>query len=93
MGRIVVSIELDATPAEVWAVVEPIERHVDWMADAVTIHVIASPQPLDHAQHVVGVFLNPGTFGASATAPHAARVEGRRVELRCRLCARPFSDA
>lgn len=37
MSRITVSIDLDATPARVWEIVEPIERHVDWMADAVAI--------------------------------------------------------
>ncbi len=37
MGRIQVAVEIDATPETVWAVVEPIERHVDWMADAETI--------------------------------------------------------
>jgi uncharacterized protein YndB with AHSA1/START domain len=37
MGRIRVATELDATPERVWAVVEPVERHVDWMADAVAI--------------------------------------------------------
>ena len=37
MGRITVSIELNASPAHVWSIVEPIERHVDWMADAVAI--------------------------------------------------------
>lgn len=37
MGRITVAVEIDATPAAVWQVVEPIERHVDWMADAVAI--------------------------------------------------------
>lgn len=37
MGGIRVSIDLDATPATVWSVVEPVERHVDWMADAVAI--------------------------------------------------------
>lgn len=37
MGRIAVSIEIDAPPARVWGVVEPIERHVDWMADATEI--------------------------------------------------------
>ncbi len=37
MSRIQVSIEIDATPAQVWAVVEPVERHVDWMHDAVAI--------------------------------------------------------
>ncbi|MDW3216840.1 MAG: SRPBCC family protein [Ilumatobacteraceae bacterium] len=31
------AVEIDASPADVWAVVEPIERHVDWMADAVAI--------------------------------------------------------
>jgi len=34
---IVVSTEIDAPPATVWAVVEPVERHVDWMHDAVAI--------------------------------------------------------
>ena len=29
-GRIVVSTEIDATPGQVWHVVEPVERHVDW---------------------------------------------------------------
>ncbi|MEY2995791.1 MAG: hypothetical protein RLZZ39_616 [Actinomycetota bacterium] len=37
MGRITVSIDLDASPGHVWSIVEPIERHVDWMADAVAI--------------------------------------------------------
>lgn len=37
MTRIAVSVEIDATPARVWEVVEPIERHVDWMHDAVAI--------------------------------------------------------
>ncbi|MBU6317788.1 MAG: SRPBCC family protein [Acidobacteria bacterium] len=34
---IVVGVEIDATPARVWEVVEPVERHVDWMHDAVAI--------------------------------------------------------
>ena len=37
---IVVSIEIDATPARVWEVVEPVERHVDWMHDAVAIRFV-----------------------------------------------------
>jgi len=37
MAGIVVSIDITATPAEVWQVVEPVERHVDWMHDAVAI--------------------------------------------------------
>ena len=35
--RITVCADYDATPAAVWAVIEPIESHVDWMADAEVI--------------------------------------------------------
>ncbi|MGI9645450.1 MAG: SRPBCC family protein [Ilumatobacteraceae bacterium] len=38
MSNVTVSIDIDASPATVWAAVEPIEDHVDWMADAVAIH-------------------------------------------------------
>lgn len=31
------STVIDAPPAVVWSVVEPVERHVDWMADATAI--------------------------------------------------------
>lgn len=37
MGHIRVAVEIDAPPADVWAVVEQIPRHVEWMADAVAI--------------------------------------------------------
>lgn len=37
MTRITVSADYDASPTEVWAVLEPIEDHVDWMADAESI--------------------------------------------------------
>lgn len=37
MGKIRVSIDINATPQKVWEIVEPIERHIDWMADAVAI--------------------------------------------------------
>jgi len=40
MSRIQVRIELDAPPARVWEVLEPIERHVDWMTDAVEIRFV-----------------------------------------------------
>jgi hypothetical protein len=40
MSHISVSTELDASPAEVWAILEPVERHVDWMADAVAIRFV-----------------------------------------------------
>jgi hypothetical protein len=32
--KIYTSIVIDAPPAAVWATVEPMERHVEWMADA-----------------------------------------------------------
>lgn len=37
MARIRVSTLIDASPAQVWDEVRTIERHVDWMADAVRI--------------------------------------------------------
>lgn len=37
MARIYVSIVLDAPPERVWEIVEPIETHVEWMADATAI--------------------------------------------------------
>ena len=37
MGRIRVSTIIDAPPAQVWEEVRHIDRHVDWMADAVAI--------------------------------------------------------
>ena len=40
MAHIEVGIDLDASPQLVWKVVEPVERHVDWMADAVAIRFI-----------------------------------------------------
>jgi uncharacterized protein YndB with AHSA1/START domain len=35
--RIRVGVTIDASPDAVWRAVEPIERHVEWMADAVSI--------------------------------------------------------
>lgn len=37
MSDVTVSIDIDATPATVWAAIEPVEDHVEWMADAVAI--------------------------------------------------------
>ena len=42
MGRIQVDIEINATVDDVWCLVEPIERHVDWMVDAVAIRFVGS---------------------------------------------------
>jgi hypothetical protein len=41
MARIEVGIDLDATVDHVWNIVEPVERHVDWMADAVAIRFVS----------------------------------------------------
>ena len=35
--KIRVGVTIDASPATVWRTIEPIERHVDWMADAEAI--------------------------------------------------------
>ncbi len=40
MAEISVSVDLDATVDRVWEIVEPVERHVDWMADAVAIRFV-----------------------------------------------------
>lgn len=40
MADIRVSIVIDATPAQVWEVVEKVEDHVDWMADAEAIRFL-----------------------------------------------------
>ena len=40
MPGITVSTVIDAPVARVWEIVEPIERHVDWMADAVAIRFV-----------------------------------------------------
>jgi uncharacterized protein YndB with AHSA1/START domain len=40
VGHIAISVVIDAPPERVWAVVEPVERHVDWMADAVAIRFV-----------------------------------------------------
>ena len=37
MARITVAVEIDATTEKVWEILEPVERHVDWMHDAVAI--------------------------------------------------------
>jgi hypothetical protein len=40
--EISVSADFDAAPSSVWRVLEPIERHVDWMADAKAITFVTS---------------------------------------------------
>lgn len=37
MPGIRVAVDISASPERVWQVVEPVERHVDWMEDAVAI--------------------------------------------------------
>ena len=37
-----VAISIHASPADVWRTIEPIERHIEWMADAVSISFTSS---------------------------------------------------
>lgn len=39
MARIKVAVTLDATPEEVWADIEDVGSHVEWMEDAVSITI------------------------------------------------------
>lgn len=41
MAGVVVTVEIDAPVDHVWSVVEPVERHVDWMHDAVAIRFVS----------------------------------------------------
>ena len=43
MGKILVAIDIPASPAEVWADVQHIDRHVEWMHDAESI-AFTSPE-------------------------------------------------
>jgi len=40
VARLGVVVEIAATSDQVWSVIEPIERHVDWMRDAVAIRFV-----------------------------------------------------
>ena len=40
MSNIRIAVEIDATPEQVWAELQQIERHVEWMHDAVAIHFV-----------------------------------------------------
>jgi hypothetical protein len=37
VSDVVVSIDITASPQTVWSIVEPVETHIEWMADAVAI--------------------------------------------------------
>jgi hypothetical protein len=40
VSRLAVAIDISATPAQVWDVIEPVERHIEWMHDAVEIRFL-----------------------------------------------------
>ena len=40
MTRIRIAADYDAPPAQVWAAVEQVDTHVDWMADAEVIRFL-----------------------------------------------------
>jgi Polyketide cyclase / dehydrase and lipid transport len=41
MARVIASVTIDKTPADVWAAVEDISTHVNWMHDAVAIRFVS----------------------------------------------------
>jgi carbon monoxide dehydrogenase subunit G len=40
LGRVRVGVDIDATPDQVWAALQQIDRHVEWMHDAVAIRFV-----------------------------------------------------
>ena len=42
MAAITVSADYAVTPEQLWATLEPVERHVDWMADAESIEFLSA---------------------------------------------------
>ena len=40
MSSIRVETTINRSPEQVWAIVEPVERHVDWMQDAEAIRFV-----------------------------------------------------
>ena len=42
MAAITVSADYAVTPEQLWAALEPVERHVDWMADAESIEFLTA---------------------------------------------------
>ena len=40
MGRVRIGVDIDATPDQVWAALQQIDRHVEWMHDAVAIRFV-----------------------------------------------------
>jgi len=40
MAEVIVAVEIDRTPSEVWASLRDISSHVDWMADATEIRFV-----------------------------------------------------
>ena len=92
MSRIAVSIEIDASTERVWEIVEPVERHVDWMHDAVAIRFMTDQHrgvgtkflcdtkvgPITLVDHMEITAWEPGaTMGVRHTGlPHAVRMEG-----------------
>ena len=50
MGRIHVSLEIDAPHQCVWNFIEPIESHVDWMTDAEAIRFDSARTPEESAR-------------------------------------------
>jgi uncharacterized protein YndB with AHSA1/START domain len=57
--RVYVSVVIDAPPAEVWTIVEPLEHHVEWMADAADIRFESEQRRGPGARIAVDTRLGP----------------------------------
>jgi hypothetical protein len=80
--KIVIAIDIDATADAIWRVIEPIERHVDWMADAESI-TFTSDQTrgvgtaFDCATKIGPIRLTDRVIVTDWEPPHAMAIEHR----------------
>lgn len=75
-----VSVEVDATPDAVWELLEPIERHVDWMADARSIRFLSETTRGVGTRFVCDTRVGP--FRATDQAEVVAWVPGVELTVR-----------
>lgn len=82
MSRLAVAVEIAASADQVWAVIEPIERHVDWMADAEAIRFTSDRQRGEGTTFVCTTAVGPLRLDdrMRITAWEAGRTMGVRHE-------------
>jgi len=62
VARLGVVVEIAAPPDEVWAAIEPIEHHVEWMHDAVAIRFVGEQRRGVGTQFVCDTKVGPITL-------------------------------